>query len=72
MTVTLPLCPWPAPSHATVMPRKATRGALPAEPIVVIPLEELDAEALSALCNRFRAEVFARAGKPDPMISASS
>lgn len=29
-------------------------------------LHEIDAEALSAQCDRFRADVFAKAGKKDP------
>ena len=31
-----------------------------------IPLRELSAETLAELCDRFRADVFAKAGKLDP------
>jgi hypothetical protein len=31
-----------------------------------IPLAEVDADVLSMLCDDFRAEVFRKAGKPDP------
>jgi hypothetical protein len=30
------------------------------------PLSEIDADALSALCDEFRAEIFRKAGKADP------
>jgi hypothetical protein len=33
-----------------------------------IPLSELDAEVLDTLCNDFRAQVFLKAGKQDPMV----
>lgn len=29
-------------------------------------LRDVDAETLSILCDQFRADVFAKAGKPDP------
>lgn len=33
-------------------------------------LSEVDAEALAQLCDEFRAEVFRKAGKPDPAVAA--
>jgi hypothetical protein len=34
----------------------------------VVPLKSLDADELSAQCDRFRAEVFQKAGKFDPRV----
>lgn len=31
-----------------------------------LPLKEVDADTLAALCDEFRAEVFKKAGKTDP------
>lgn len=31
------------------------------------PLSEVDAETLARMCDDFRAAVFAKAGKPDPV-----
>lgn len=33
-----------------------------------IPLQEADSDALSLLCDQFRADVFAKAGKADPRL----
>lgn len=32
------------------------------------PLRDVDADALSALCDQFRADVFKQAGKTDPRL----
>lgn len=32
------------------------------------PLSEVDADELARLCDEFRAEVFRKAGKPDPKV----
>lgn len=37
-----------------------------ATPEVSLHLQEADVETLSELCDRYRAEVFRKAGKPDP------
>ena len=49
---------------------KLDRGADITQPIVLdgdrVSLTQLDEKVLSDLCNEFRANVFARAGKVDP------
>jgi hypothetical protein len=34
-----------------------------------IPISELDAEELSKLCDKFREEIFRKAGKTDPKLA---
>jgi len=39
---------------------------IPEKPTIFLFLNELDADDLSALCDEFRANIFAEAGKADP------
>ena len=65
-TVTTKLKPWIVPNFVNqeVPPGKRQDGihALPA-----IPLSEVDAQTLADMCDAFRAEVFRKAGKADPV-----
>jgi hypothetical protein len=56
---------WQTPNFVTLKtpPRPRQEGWKEAPSI---PLSELDADALSLLCDEFRAEVFRKAGKRDP------
>lgn len=59
------LKPFGTPSFAIlIMPAgKRQDGFTPTDGI---PLREIDAEELSDMCDAFRAEIFKKAGKPDP------
>ena len=63
--VTLRLRPMTVPNFvlAETPPRSREEG-LREEP--KFALADLDADVLSGLCDDFRAEVFRKAGKPDP------
>lgn len=57
--------PWMVPSFAAVeTPPRSREEGFHAAP--VIPLSELDAATLAAMCDEFRATVFQKAGKADP------
>lgn len=54
------LAPWDVPAYVRAEFRKSI-SMTPEWPIT-----EIDADALSSLCDEFRAEVFRKAGKADP------
>lgn len=65
ISVAVKLKPWTVPNFASVeMPVKPREEGL--QNGVSFALNELPAEALAQLCDEFRAEVFRKAGKPDP------
>lgn len=57
--------PWQTPNFATLKlpPRPRQEGFVCTGNL---PLREIPPEDLARLCDQFRAEVFAKAGKPDP------
>lgn len=59
------LNPWIIPNFVTLKmpPGKKQDGFKPAP---AIPIESLDVKELAAQCDRFRADVFAKANKKDP------
>jgi len=63
--ITQKLKPWITPNYVQIEQPAGRRqdGFVQA---TAIPLGDLDAETLSALCDQFRYEVFQKAGKPDP------
>lgn len=56
---------WQTPNYVTL---KQPAGRDQQSPS--IPLSEIDADVLALLCDDFRAEVFKKAGKPDPRAEA--
>lgn len=62
------LNPWIIPNFATLKmpPGRKQDGFNPAPSL---PIESLDANDLSVQCTRFRADVFAKAGKKDPALN---
>ena len=61
----LDLHPWTVPNFCIVkMPSRVRQDGLGEAP--KFALAEVDAETLAQLCDDFRAEVFRKAGKPDP------
>ncbi len=66
-TINMKLKPFQTPNFVSLdLPPRPRQAGFNAEP-PTLPLKELDAEALSALCEDFRAEVFRKAGKVDPL-----
>lgn len=64
-TVEIKLQPFRPPNYVLVeSPRKAREEGLVETP--KFSLADLSAETLSDLCDQFRADVFEKAGKPDP------
>ena len=65
MKVDLDVIPWDIPTHIYLKlpPGKKADGFRPREGI---PIEDVDAEFLSALCDEFREGVFKKVGKEDP------
>lgn len=63
--IKLELHPWQTPNFVTIKmpPRPRQEGVK--EP-TTIPLVELDAAVIAEMCDTFRREVFAKAGKDDP------
>ncbi len=63
--IRLKLKPWNSPNYviAEMPPRLRQDGWT--EP-AGIPLAEVDADVLAQMCDAFRADVFRKAGKPDP------
>lgn len=65
MKIELKLQPFKTPYFvlSQVAPKPRDRGF---EQVPSFPLSDLDPEALSAMCDEFRAEVFEKAGKQYP------
>ncbi len=63
--VSVTLCPWLVPNFVRVENHGQALD-------VSVPLREVDAEALSQMCDDFRASIFSRAGKADPKLFAVS
>lgn len=62
------LAPWTVPNFVCVeMPPRPRQEGMAESPKYAIA--ELGAEVLSDMCDRFRADVFAKAGKADPRLS---
>lgn len=63
--IKLGLNPFQTPNYVSVKrPPRPRQDGWQESP--TIPLRELDEQALSELCDAFRAEVFKKAGKQDP------
>lgn len=59
------LVPWVVPNFVSAkMPPRPRQDGWSEGP--KWPLAEVEAETLARLCDDFRAEVFRKAGKPDP------
>ena len=67
-TVNLKLRPWMVPNFATVEqpPGRRQDGW---KDVPGIPLADIDPDTLSAMCDDYRAAIFANAGKPDPRLT---
>jgi hypothetical protein len=60
--------PWQTPNYVRLkVPPTTRQNGFKEAP--AIPLSEIDADVLAALCDTFRAEVFTKAGKVDPQES---
>lgn len=46
--------------------RQSENQRAPGAELAVFPLSAIDAEAIEGLCDQFRKDVFAKAGKRDP------
>lgn len=68
MKIEVELKPWRVPSY--VIPKRVARPRQEGfQEGMKLHISEVDAEALAELCDRFRADVFAKAGKTDPAIA---
>lgn len=56
--ISVELQPWSTPNYVRIQ-----EGA-----VYGIPLKDIDAQALSEMCDQFRKEVFEKAGKEDPRV----
>jgi hypothetical protein len=67
--IKLKVRPWLVPDYASAEapPRSREEGFDPCR--LRFPIKELDAETLAELCDKFREEVFKKAGKEDPTKS---
>ena len=62
------LKPWMVPNYCIQVVPPRRRQDIQEAP--TYPLAEVDAETLAQMCDDFRAEVFRKAGKPDPKAGA--
>lgn len=65
--ISIPVNYWLTPNFVTVqsLPGKRQDGISEGPKY---PLNAVDAEVLSAMCDEFRREIFEKAGKPDPKV----
>ncbi|CAB4187212.1 hypothetical protein UFOVP1601_10 [uncultured Caudovirales phage] len=71
MNMTIELQPWIVPNFVIgKMPPRPKQDGIQEAP--KWHLSEVDASDLARMCDAFRAEVFAKAGKPDPAQQGSS
>lgn len=61
--MTVKLVPWLVPNNVTV---DFMKGVSTCSSTVTMALTEVDTDTLAAQCDRFRADVFKKAGKVDP------
>ena len=65
MKIEMKLKPWVTPNFVILeVPARPRQEGWKEAPS--IPLAEVDVAVLSDMCDAFRAEVFKKAGKPDP------
>lgn len=64
-TIDVTLEPFSIPFFVRRNPKSAVPGD---DNSAAFPLSDVDANALSALCDQFRADVFKKAGKTDPRL----
>jgi hypothetical protein len=69
LKIPLNVVPWVTPNYVSIQtpPRRRQDGFQEGPKL---PLAEVDAEVLAAMCDAFRAEVFVKAQKPDPKKGA--
>ncbi len=62
--------PWATPNYASLdLPLKTQEDNKQGLALHII---DIDADDLSQLCDTFRAEIFHKAGKPDPKLGKDS
>ena len=69
VTTTVKLQPFRVPNFVLIVPHHAQRQD-GFKPEAKFSLSELEPDTLSDLCDEFRREVFAKAGKDDPRSTA--
>jgi hypothetical protein len=67
VTIDVEIEPFRVPNFL-VPKQKYTEDKDPSNSVPAIPLREADPKLLDQLCKRFREDVFAKAGKPDPEV----
>ncbi len=67
MQVKMEVHNWITPNYITIKtPARPRQEGFSSNP--TLELKDVDAEILSELCDTFRSEIFAKAGKKDPRI----
>ena len=72
MDMNIKLQPWITPNFAIgVMPARPRQEGFNPDAAPKWALKEVEAETLAKMCDEFRADIFRKAGKPDPANTAS-
>ena len=67
MDMNIKLQPWITPNFAIgVMPARPRQEGFNPDAAPKWALKEVEAETLAKMCDEFRADIFRKAGKPDP------